>query len=96
MRGFSNLSYVHSYISVSLIASREMQAFVLRLVSINNQKEQTARSNIHSVSNARSLSPSFSTGYTPEPKEGLQLPWRAQPAGTALPPSPPTCTALSE
>lgn len=62
MQHFSNLSYVHSYISVPQLSPRETQAFVLRLVSINNPKEQTANSKIQSVSNARSLCLSSSSG----------------------------------
>lgn len=50
MQDFANLCSIHSYISVSQLTPREMQAFVLKLFSINNQEEQTARSNIHSVS----------------------------------------------
>lgn len=75
-----------------------MQAFVLKLFSINNQKEQTAKSNIHSVSKALSFCLSFSSSYTPEPRRRAPAPlertarWHS--ALAFFP--PPTCTALSE
>lgn len=68
MQDFANLCNVYSYISVSQFTSREIQAFVLKLGSINNQKEQTAKSNIQSVSNAPSLCLSLALGYIPEPR----------------------------
>lgn len=49
MEDFANLCNVHTYISVSLLASREIQALAVKLFSINNPKEQTANSNTHRV-----------------------------------------------
>lgn len=79
MQDFANLCNVHSYISVSQLASREIQAFVVKLFSINNPKEQTAKSNTHRVYQVLEVS-AFppALGHTQGQGEGLQLPWRAQ------------------
>lgn len=97
MQDFTNLCNVHSYISASQLISMKMQAFVLKLFSVNSQKEQTAKSNIHSVLNAQSLCLSFSTrSHSRAKRKGSSSPGERSTLAQCSRLPPPTRTALSE